>query len=451
MNANQLRNPFLLAVIVAALATPLWASTVLTFDVVSHTEPAKGAKEVKGSSLPADANHTLAVTLAGDTLQIDDPDTETRYDFKKARIDALDKSKKTYDEVSLYTVVGFDAAEFANRMMLGRALAAGKIKDNPMAPALTENLMSMSDPANATVIGRNVKGDEINYSWNGQPLMTVSQKTRELSPAVFTQYLRFLRYSTGGHPQILSAIERGNGVPERLTVVRSNVGVETRTLTLRGIDERPDSPFSLDGYTRHPPDGEPFTTLRRLSASSAADFEAHAGVLRHERDAAVADGRIFDAMLANFAAGLSTGDQSEATAWVAAHRDQINANADAQSLVRNLNPKDANTAKVAADTLEKMKRSAGPHSYVLNIFEGNIRFGLHQGARAIDLFLAALAAEPTITGAWVDLGNMYYSAFRADAAWACWDAARSLRPAHYMLKQVDDLERKLRTDHPEFF
>src|SRR5205823_3218257 len=148
----------------------------------------------------------------------------------------------------------------------------------------------------------------------------------------------------------------------------------------RGIDGRPDSPFSLDGYTRHPPDGEPFTTLRRLSASSAADFEAHAGVLRHERDAAVADGRIFDAMLANFAAGLSTGDQSEATAWVAAHRDQINANADAQSLVRNLNPKDANTAKVAADTLEKMKRSAGPHSYVLNIFEGNIRFGLHQGA-----------------------------------------------------------------------
>src|SRR5205814_10329898 len=192
---------------------------------------------------------------------------------KKARIDALDNSKKTSAEVSLYTVVGFDAAEFANRMMLARALAAGKIKDNPMAPALTENLMSMSDPANATVIGCNVKGDEINYSWNGQPLMTVSQKTRELPPAVFTQYLRFLRYSTGGHPQILSAIERGNGVPERLTVVRSNVGVETRTLTLRGIDERTDIPVTLDCHTRPPPDGEPTTCPKRLSASSAAVVE----------------------------------------------------------------------------------------------------------------------------------------------------------------------------------
>jgi hypothetical protein len=57
--------------------------------------------------------------------------------------------------------------------------------------------------------------------------------------AVLTEYLRFLRYSTGGHPQILAAIERGHGIPERLTIVRSNMGIETRTLTLQSIDERP--------------------------------------------------------------------------------------------------------------------------------------------------------------------------------------------------------------------
>jgi len=444
------RNP-ILTVIVAALATPLWAGTVLTFDVVSHTEPAKGATQVKGLPMPADANYALTVALSGDSLQIDEPDKQTRYDFKKGRIDSLNKRKKSYDEVSLYIVVGFDVAEFANRMMLGRALAAGMIKDNPMAPALTENLMSMSDPANATVIDHSTKGADTIYSWNGQPLMSVSQQTRELPAAVFTQYLRFLRYSTGGHPQILAAIERGHGIPERLTVVRTNMGIETRTLTLRSIDERPDSRFSLEGYTRETPDGEPFTTLKRLSASSAADLEAHAGVLRQERDAAVTGGRIFDAMLANFAAMLSTGDDSEATAWVAAHHDQINANADAQSLMRGLNPNDAASAKVAADTLEKMARSAGPHSYVLNIFEANTRLALHEGHKAIDLFLTALAADPTITGAWIDLGTVYYSNFRADAAWACWDAARALRPTHSMLKQVDDRERKLRTDHPEFF
>jgi tetratricopeptide (TPR) repeat protein len=196
---------------------------------------------------------------------------------------------------------------------------------------------------------------------------------------------------------------------------------------------------------------EPFKTLKRPAASSAADLEAHAGVLRQERDAAVSAGHIFDAMLANIAAMLSTGDESEATVWIAAHHEQINANADAQALLRSLKPTDAASARAAADTLGKMAQFAGPHGYVLNIFEANTRQGLHQGDRAIQLFLAALAADPAITGAWVDLGTIYYGDFRADAAWACWDAARSLRPTHYMLGKVDDLERKLRTDHPEFF
>lgn len=451
MTARHTAFRLTLALNLAALATPLLANTVLTFDVVSHTIAAKGAKQVKGLPMPADANYSQIVTLSGDALQIDEPDTQTRYDFKNARIDRLDKLKHSYEEVSLYTVIGFDVAEFANRMMLGRALAAGKIKDNPMAPALTENLMSMSDPANATIIDSSTKGDETIYSWNKQPLMAVSQKIRELPAEVFTQYLRFLRYGAGGHPQVLAAIERRHGIPERLTIVRSNVGTETRTLILKGIDERPDSPFSLDGYTRETPEREPFTTLKRLSSSPAADLEAHAAVLRQERDAAVIAGRTFDAMLANFAAMLSTGDNSEATAWVAAHHDQINAGADAQRLMRSLNPHDEAGAKQAAETLEEMKQSAGPHSYVLNIFEANTRLSLHQGDRAIDLFLTALAADPTITGAWVDLGKLYYNSFSADAAWACWDAARSLRPTHFMLRQVDDRELKLRTDHPEFF
>jgi hypothetical protein len=446
----RFRNP-ILTLTVAALATPLWAGTVLTFDVVSHTAALKGAKQVRGLPIPADANYALTVTLSGDALQIDEPDTQTRYDFKSARIDRLDKIRKSYDEISLYTVVGFDVAEFANRTVLGKGLAAGKIEDNPMAPALTENLMSMSDPTSATVIDSNTEGGETLYSWNRQPLMRVSLKTRELPAALLTQYLRFLRYSAGGHPQILAAIGRGHGIPERLTIVRSNMGIETRTLILRGIDERPDGSLSLDGYTREVPDREPFATLKRLSASSAADLEAHAGVLRQERDAAVTAGRAFDAMLANFAAMLSTGDNSEASAWVAAHHDQINASADAQRLMRSLNPTDEAGAKLAAETLEEMKNSAGPHSYVLNIFEANTLAALHRGDRAVDLFLTALAADPTITGAWIDLGNLYYNGFSADAAWACWDAARALRPTHFLLKQVDDRERKLRTDHPEFF
>jgi hypothetical protein len=180
------------------------------------------------------------------------------------------------------------------------------------------------------------------------------------------------------------------------------MNVETRTLILRDIGERPDDSFSLDGYTRETPGSEPFTTLKRLPASAAADLETRAGVLRQERDGAVSEGRTLDAMLANFAAMLSIGDDSEAAAWIAAHHAQISASADAQRLMRSLSPNDAASAKLAVETLEEMKQTAGPHGYVLNIFQANTLVALHQGERAIQLFRAALAAEPTITGAWVD-------------------------------------------------
>jgi hypothetical protein len=50
--------------------------------------------------------------------------------------------------------------------MQGRAVAAGNIKDNAMAHALTEHRMSMSDPVNATVIDRRV----LRHSTGGHPL-----------------------------------------------------------------------------------------------------------------------------------------------------------------------------------------------------------------------------------------------------------------------------------------
>lgn len=439
--------------VAVALGIPVWAGTVLTFDVMSHTEATKGAKQTKGQPTRADANYPLTVTLSGDTLLVEEPDGLTRYDFKSARIVRFDEGKKNYQESSLYTFIGFNVEEFINRMMLGRALSAGQVKDNPMAPALTENLMSLAypDPAHSTVIEHVTRDGETTYTWNGQRLMSVSQKARELPPALMKQYMRFLRYSTGGHPQILAAIEQGGAVPERLTVVRSNMNVETRTLTLRSIDERPDGPLSLEGYTREIPEGEPFTTLKRLSTSSPADVEAHAIVLRQERDTAIAEGHVFDAMLANMTAVLSTGDQSDGNAWAAAHRDVISVDANIQSLARSLEPKDAASAKLAAATLAKLKQSAGPHAYVMNTWESNISLGLGHSEKAIDQMLTALAADPLIAGAWIDLGNYYYGAYRADAAWACWDEARALRPTHYMLKAVDDIERKLRTDHPEFF
>ena len=439
-----------LLLLLAFVATPLWASKVLTFDVTSHTEAAKGAKQTVGTS-PAEEHYTMTVTLAADTLQVDRPDQLTVYDFARRRMLRVDKPKHSYVEGSLYSRIGFDVAEFGNRMMLAKVLATLKQANNPMAPALTEHLMALSDPVNATVIDTRTVGTDTVYSWAKQPLMTVSQKTRDVPAATLGQYLRFLRYEVGGHPKILSAIERGGGVPERLTIVRSNMSVETRTLTLQGIDERADAPFSPEGYTRAMPEREPFTTLKLLSSTPAADLNTRTTALRGERDAALAAGHVFDATLANFIIGLSTGEQDEGAAWLRSHIDQINAEQNMGRLMQSLEPHDEASARQAAETLAALKQVDNPHGYVLNIFEANVRASLKDEAQAEKLYFSALSVNPTITGAWIDLGNQYYRRFDAEAAWACWDAARALNPAHPFLKSIDTMEQKLRVDHPEFF
>ena len=439
-----------LLALLAFSAMPLWASTVLTFDVTAHTEDSKGVKRPAGGK-PADEHYAMTVTLAPDALQIDRQDHQLIYDFVARQALQLDVSTHSYVEGSLYSRIGFLDAEFANRMMLGRVLAAGEVKDNPMAPALTEHLMSLSDPANVTVIDSRTVGTDTVYSWAKQPLMTVSQEVRDVSAATMSQYLRFLRYEVGGHPTILASIAKGKGIPERLTIVRSNMGIETRTLTLQNLAEQSDVAFSLEGFTRTTPPGEPYATLKQLSSTPAADLQARVSALRAERDAAFAAGQVFDGVLANSAVGLSTGQQDEVIAWIKSHVDQINAEGNTGRLMASLEPRDEASAKQAAEWLARIAKSDNPHSYVLSIFEANVRTNLKDGDSPDKLFLRALAVNPTITGAWIDLAKYYYGSFDAEAAWACWDAARALNPTHPFLQDIDRLEKKLRTDHPEFF
>jgi len=88
---------------------------------------------------------------------------------------------------------------------------------------------------------------------------------------------------------------------------------------------------------------------------------------------------------------------------------------------------------------------------VLDVFAANHLNGLRQAAEAEKLFLSALSADPRLTGAWFDLGKLYYMSFRTPEAWACWDAGRSVRPNHRFAGDIRERERRMVAEHPEFF
>ena len=59
--------------------------------------------------------------------------------------------------------------------------------------------------------------------------------------------------------------------------------------------------------------------------------------------------------------------------------------------------------------------------------------------------------NPSIVGAWKDLGDLHARRYDMVGAWICWDIARAIHPAHSMMRPVLDFEARLLKDHPEYF
>jgi hypothetical protein len=423
----------------ASLAHP-----VLTFNVATHVEA-----DARSSTKESDQALRLIVTLGHRYLSVEDPNVRTIYDFDHKRIYSLNLTKHTYDETSLYTDIGFRVVEFQNRLGLAKAFRAGAAMENPVEPALMEQVFSLTDDQEHTVIDHATVGDETVFKWRDVTLLTVSGKSRDLPAAYQSEFWRFLRYYAGGHPRIYAALEDRNGVPEKLSILRPNVSRETRTFTLESVSAPSDTAYSLEGFQREAKDGEPYLTLMRLGPDAPAQLTVRATAAQRDRDAAAGAGKYFDALLSHFEGFFATGDSG--VDWIAAVRDQLQTDAQARQLMGALNPVNVAAATQAVQTLVALRQAAPSHAAILEVFEANTRLGLGQSGQAEELFLSALHEDPYLVGPWNDLGGLYYGSFRPLEAWACWDAARALRPTHPMLQSIDKFEQKLRTDHPEFF
>jgi hypothetical protein len=451
--ARQLTTHWWVALVAFGLCTiPLAAHPVLTFTVTSHKEPPKGMKSSTGKeSQPSDETFPLTITLGHQFLIEEMHGTRTIYDFERLRILRINLADKNYTNDSLYSDIGFRAAEFQNRIMLGTALQAGKVAVNPMEPVLMEHLFSLSNPKGQSTIEQRRGRGVTDFFWQSQKLMSVSDKTHELAAGYQSEYWRSLRYYAGGHPRIYAALASIQGVPEKVTLVLTNMSTETRGMVLNSIRNEADGPYSLDGFRAASSDEAPYGTLKLLGPDAVAQLAERTQKMATARDGAFAQGHVLDALLANMGIMIMTGDAAGTTAWIALHRDAIQSDESARSLATSLKPPDQTAAQAAVQTLAELRKQPGSSGDVLDVFEGNALLSVHDGKGGADHLLAALAANPYLLGAWKDLGGYYYQSFQADKAWACWDAARRVNPQHPMLLPISEMENRLRTAFPEFF
>jgi hypothetical protein len=423
---------------------PAAAHPVLTFTVASHVEVSKGPPQP-----PTDETFPLIVTLGRQYLAIEAKDVRTIYDFDRNRIFELDLKKKTYQDDSLYSNIGFRVLEFYNRLHIGNAIRAAKIETPIMQPALVEHLFSLTDENSQTVIDSTKQNGETAFLWQQHTLMTVSSRTEKLPAGYQAEYWRFMRYYAAGHPKIYASLSSVNGAPKKITLIRADQNTETRIMSLTGIATPADAHYSLDGFALSMPDREPYTTLKLVAADAPVQVKARAAEALSDRDSAMSQGRYLDALLANYEVYFSTGSQD--LAWLRSSGDKLKTDPGVVKIVGALAKHEPAQLAAAADELSSLSTAAGARHEIIDVFEGNLRLDMRQAGQGESLLLRAAKKDPYLTSVWHDLADLYYRSFRTPEAWSCMDAARRIAPDHPMLKPLNELERTLRGKNPEFF
>jgi len=393
---------------------------------------------------------TIQVEIGKQYFRYTEEGTDSIYNFKTRRILTIDKEKKTYQNDSLFINLGFRGYEFQNRQHLAKVLAAASADENLMSTTLNEHNLSIKAKGHDPKIKKKTDKKTVIYSWNDKELLEYSKKLRIVNKTYQDGFTQFLRYKISGHPNILKDIKTLAGVPEKLTMTSHNVQKIAVTLSLLSDKYIPDMLPILEGYSKSEDVGELSTLLSQGINYTSEALNRTSTLLLEKANKAYKEKRQLDAMLAYLEYTLVTGEQQMPNQFFS-QREPISNDADVKALLSSLSPKTKDDAQKSVEMLVSLREKSIDRKHVLQIFEANNRLALGKSQESKKLFHTVLGVNPHITGAWKDLGDIYFRSYNSQAAWRCWDIARALNASHHLLAPINQLEERLTKINPEFF
>ena len=444
---NALRScSLLLAASLFGAAAHAAVDAHLTVDM--HAEGGPGVQNA-----PPDKHYEVDATL-GDTWMIVRSGAHTSFfDFDRRRHVEIDEAAHTRIDFSLYDAAGFRVMELANRQNLAKMMAAAKITQAQAQfdPVDVEHILAIQDkPGNPLKVAAD--GSDTVFLNGTRVLARESRYATPVPPAQVRMFSQLIRYTWGGHPQILAALARANAIPANLTLTTVN-GVTTTT-AIRVTSLRTSKTGPIDVAAIAPQPEAAATTpvdriLARGDAFTAADVAAARQRVRDQIAAALADKRSLDAYLGVIELMLTTG---EAFTLDATQKAQLMADPSVVALGPLLGPHpDKADMQHAIDQLDALRPHAQSQGYMLDLFIANDRASLGERKNALDGLVAVMQAHPFIAGAYKDLGDNLLMSYDASNAWRCWDLGRRLAPDFANFKAVTQFETNLATQHPEYF
>jgi hypothetical protein len=431
----------------AAAAVSADAAVRLSVTADSRNQPNPDGKAPPGGTQQSE------VVLADTYISSRTGDKTIVYDFAQRRRYVFDETSKTYDEFSLFDVVGFRELELHNRDAMHKALAAAKVDNKKLESQLEdEHELAIPGATPNPVTMRTDGGDEVFLSGD-VTLLRRSKDGTPVSAPDAARFVQFLRYTFAGHPGVLAALQKEQQIPGRLSYsFHPAWGASTVELKISAVRQI-DAPAALPlaGYTPRPPAASAASLDDLVDRAWASRSALAAKVSWPQTEALAARMRAqrpLDAFLTMTEAQLSVGRIPEVTDE---QKAAFRTDPAIQALARALSAKDQNAMRQAVGALGMLQLQAQSRRYLLSLYEANDRAKLGEAIRARTLFADVLQANPSLAGAYKDIGDFYFLSFDTPRAWRSWEIARTLAPLYPSLGAVTQYERSLVTRFPEYF
>jgi hypothetical protein len=382
---------------------------------------------------------THHVVLAPSYVRDDANGVATTYDFAQRRIYVTSATRTVVR--SLYGTVGSIATQ-----MQTRVVNAGKSGADLVPLALSEHELSMSSGQPQEKLQRIVLKDGVQFRFRTFELASMSHQKVDASDAERIAFVRLIRLAFHAHPTILDDI-RVSGIPRTLRIVHPT---ESREETLTITESKPSANATFTPPANAHLEIESDKVLGKLAVKALAGMPAGLDAkLDGEASKLAGQKKDVDAFLTAMEYTF-TFDRKPPSLRSPAFTNGVFANADVRALTAAINANNAAAARMALVTMKRL-HDVTTKDHVLSIFEGDTVANLRDTDKASAKFAAALTANPYITGAWKDLGSLYFPGYDANRAWDCWTIARRLSPHHPMLESIANDEAVLVRTYAEFF
>jgi hypothetical protein len=406
--------------------------------------------------------------------------TDKLYDFALRRILILDRTSRSFANMSLYANLASRVFEVQNRAVLSAALDAAKTatKPEPLDVFWVASELGVAPPNQAPPrIERRAEQDTSTvFSYGGQDVARITPSSVQLSTEELRRLGSFLHYECSLHPEIVSAFLATGRLPQKFEFERPMGTKRTRvTYELASVEVIEVSYPLPDDYRADPLPARGGDTaseeLRLLLPVMLDAIALHYGggprsVSNYQAaiDRALSSGKGFQALLlavelqlqhGSSAANCATTPVPQPCHGLGEIRAAIGHDQRAESYIAAMQAEQVNhDASKAINVWRAIPRDDLANGYVIDDHIANAMTAKGMlGGETRAMFASAIRGNPYVSTFYKDLGDYFVRQYRGDLAWLCYDLGRELPGANVtpVLSSITNLEKRLAADFPRFF